>query len=158
MSVLSGCSTKNNLCRNNHLHMHRRDLRDAINSIRPPVRLLALNWSLDQRPHAEIHQICANRILARGTNHQTLHSDEHGKAHEGVLWQFLRTAQPLTDGEADAVIEMDVSDDLEHALSRVVDVLVRVLALPRPDAERVGAALASARAYRPLPRSTQPHQ
>jgi tRNA ligase len=129
--------------------MHRRDLRDAVKSMHPPVRLLALNWSLDQ-PHAEIHRICADRILARGTSHQTLHSDEQGKAHEDVLWQFLRTAQPLTDDEADTVIEMDVNDDLEHALSRAVDVLVRVLVLPRPDAERIGAALARARSYCPL--------
>lgn len=134
--------------------MHRRDLRDAVKSIHPPVRILALHWSLDQ-PHAEIHQICADRILARGTNHQTLHSDEQGKAHEDVLWQFLRTAEPLIDGEADTVIEMDISDDLENALSRTVEVLVRVLALPRPDAERVGAALASARSYRPLRTNTR---
>lgn len=134
--------------KNNHLHMHRRDLRDAVKGMYPPVRLLALNWSLDQ-PHAEIHRICADRILARGTNHQTLHGDEQGKAHESVLWQFLRTTEPLAEGEADTVIEMDVREDLEHALARAVDAVVRVLGLPRPDAERVGAALARARGYRP---------
>jgi tRNA ligase len=129
--------------------MHRRELRDAVKRTHPPVRLLALNWSLDQ-PHAEIHRICADRIMGRGTDHQTLRADEQGKAHEGVLWQFLRTTEPLVDGEADAVIEMDVREDLEHALSRAVDAVVRVLGLPRPDAERVGAALATARGYRPL--------
>ena len=137
--------------------MHRRDLRDAVKGMHPPVRLLALNWSLDQ-PHAEIHRICANRILARGTNHQTLHGDEQGKAHEGVLWQFLRTTKPLADGEADAVIEMDVREDLEHALSRAVDAVVRVLELPRPDAECVGAALARARGYSPLRTDAQSQQ
>ena len=134
--------------------MHRRELRDAVKGIHPPVRLLALHWSLDQ-PHAEIHRICADRILARGMNHQTLHSDGQGRAHEGILWQFLRTAEPLTDGEADTVIEMNVNDDPEKALSRVVDVLVRILALPSPDAERIGAALASARSYRPLRTNTR---
>ncbi len=130
--------------KNNHLRMHRRALRDAVKGMHPPVRLLALYWSLDQ-PHAKTHRICADRILARGTNHQTLHGDEKGKAHESVLWQFLRTTEPLADGEADTVIEMDVQDDLEHALLRAVDAVVRVLGLPRPDAERVGAALARAR-------------
>jgi tRNA ligase len=134
--------------KNNHLHMHRRDLRDAVKGMQPPVRLLAFNWSLDL-PHAEIHRICADRILARGANHQTLHGDEHSKAHESVVWQFLHTTEPLADDEADTVIEMDVRDDLEHALSRAVDAIVRVLELPRPDAERVGAALAMARGYRP---------
>jgi tRNA ligase len=127
--------------RNNHLHMHRRDLRDAVKGTHPPVRLLALNWSLDL-PHAEIHRICADRILARGANHQTLHGDENSKAHESVIWQFLHTTEPLADDEADTVIEMDVREDLEHALSRAIDAVVRVLGLPRPDAERVGAALA----------------
>ncbi|KAH9027202.1 tRNA ligase kinase domain-containing protein [Lactarius hengduanensis] len=130
--------------KNNHLHMHRRALRDAVKGTHPPVRLLALHWPLDQ-PHTETHRICADRILLRGTNHQTLHADQRGKAHESVLWQFLRTTEPLADGEADMVIEMDVREDLEHALSRAIDAVVRVLGLPLPDPERVGAALARAR-------------
>ena len=35
---------------------------------------------------------------------------------------------------------MDVREDFEHALERAVDAVVRVLGLPRPDAELVGAA------------------
>jgi tRNA ligase len=138
--------------------MHRRELRDAVRSTRPPVHLLALNWSLDDQPHAETHRICADRIMARGTNHQTLHGDSQGKAHEGILWQFLRTTEPLADGEADTVIEMDVREDLEHALSRAIDAVVRVLGLPRPDAERIGAALVKACGYRPLRTEAQQRQ
>ncbi|KAH9961179.1 RNA ligase-domain-containing protein [Russula compacta] len=134
--------------KNNHLRQHREDLRDAIKAMHPPVRLLALNWSLDQ-PHAAIHRICADRVLARGANHQTLHGDITSKSHEDVLWQFLRSAQPLNDDEADATVEMDIGDDLEHSLARAIDGVVRVLGLPRPDAERVGAALAKARGYKP---------
>lgn len=136
--------------RNNHLRKHREDLRDATKSMHPPVRLLALNWTLD-RPLSEIHRTLADRILARGANHQTLHGDAAAKSHEDVLWQFLRESEPLgdDDGEADATIEMDVSEDLERALARAIDGIVRVLALPRPDMERVGTALAKARAYKP---------
>jgi len=97
--------------KNNHLHMHRRELRDTVKDTRPPVRLLALHWSLDQ-PHAEIHRICAARILGRGANHQSLHGDERGKKHEGILWQFLRSTERLTDGEADSVVEMDVREGM----------------------------------------------
>jgi tRNA ligase len=116
----------------------------------PPVRLLALNWSLD-RPLSKIHRTLADRILARGANHQTLHGDATGaKSHEDVLWQFLRDSEPLSDDdEADATIEMDVNEDLEQSLARAIDGIVRVLALPRPDMERVGKALAKARAYKP---------
>ena len=137
--------------------MHRQDLQDAVKNMRPPVRLLALNWSLDQ-PLAEIHRICADRILARGSNHQTLHGDEQGKAHESVLWRFLHTTEPLADSEVDTVIVMDIREDLEHALTRAVDAVVRVLDLPRPDAERVGAALASARGYRPARTDAPPEK
>ena len=114
----------------------------------PPVRLLALNWSLD-RPHAEILRICSDRILARGENHQTLHGDAIDKAHENVLWMFLKGTEPMDESEADATVEMDIGDDLEHSLARAIDGIVRVLGLPRPDAERVGAALAKVRGYKP---------
>lgn len=137
--------------RNNHLRQHREALRDAVKGMHPPVRLVALNWSLDQ-PLAVIHRICADRVLARGDNHQTLHGDITSKSHEDVLWQFLRNAEPLNDDdddEADATIEMNIGDDLEHSLARAIDGVVRVLGLPRPDAERVGVALAKARGYKP---------
>src|SRR6267142_3594776 len=38
---------------------------------------------------------------------------------------------------------------LERPLARAIDSIVRVLALPHPDMERVGMALSKARAYKP---------
>ncbi|KAH9044233.1 hypothetical protein EDB84DRAFT_1436037 [Lactarius hengduanensis] len=61
-------------------NVHRQDLRNAVKGMHPPVHLLALNWSLDQ-PHAEIHRICADHIMTRGTNHQTLHGDKQAPRH-----------------------------------------------------------------------------
>ena len=113
----------------------------------PPVRLLALNWSID-RPHAEIHRICSDRILTRGANHQTLHGDTD-KSHEDVVWMFLKGTEPLDENEADATVEMDLGEDLEHSLARAISGIVGVLGLPRPDTERVGAALAKVRGYTP---------
>jgi tRNA ligase len=69
--------------------------------------------------------------------------------HEDVVWTFLRSTEPLNETEADATIEMDIGEDLEHALARAIDGIVRELGLPRPDAERVGAALAKVRGYVP---------
>jgi tRNA ligase len=128
--------------------MHRKDLRGAVKGMHPPVRLLALNWSLD-RPYAEIHRICSDRILARGPNHQTLRGDTTDKSHEKVVSMFLKDTEPLNENEADATIEMDIGEDLEHSLARVIDGIVPELGLPRPDAERVGAALAKVRGYTP---------
>lgn len=114
----------------------------------PPVRLLALNWSLD-RPNAEVLRICSDRILARGANHQALHGDTTDKSHEDVVWSFLKGTEALDESEADATVEMDIGEDLEHSLARAIDGIVSVLGLPRPDTERVGAALSKARGYKP---------
>jgi tRNA ligase len=62
---------------------------------------------------------------------------------------FLRNTESLNESEADATIEMDIAEDLEHALARAIDGIVRELGLPRPDVERVGAALAKVRGYMP---------
>ncbi|KAI0260323.1 RNA ligase-domain-containing protein [Gloeopeniophorella convolvens] len=134
--------------KNNHLKKHRAELRDAVKDFDPPVRLLALHWPIDQ-PLAMIHRICADRILSRGANHQSLHGDAASKAHEDVLWQFLKNSEPLEDGEADATVELPIGDNLEDMLTRAVDGITRVLELPHPDAERVGGALAAARGYAP---------
>lgn len=69
-----------------------------------------------------------------------------------MLWQFLKNAEELADSEADVVATMDVEEPLEDALSRAVGVVVNNLGLPQPDVERMGQALAVARAYEPAVR------
>ncbi|KAI0030279.1 RNA ligase-domain-containing protein [Vararia minispora EC-137] len=135
--------------KNNHLRQHREQLRAAVQAFSPPVQLLALVWPLDSRPQATIHRLCADRVLARGTNHQTLHGDAAARAHEDVIWKFLHQAEELGEHEVDAMIEMDVTEDLEDALDRAVDGVVRALGLPRPTREQVGEALAAVRGYTP---------
>ena len=134
--------------RNNHLKQHREQLRDAANKFSPPARLLALNWSFDL-PLSTIHRICGDRIVARGTNHQTLHADLSARTHEEVIWQFLKNAEELEDAEADAVVSMNVEEPLEDALARAAGAVARLLGREQPDAERMGLALAAARAYEP---------
>jgi tRNA ligase len=126
---------------------HRRELRSAIANIQPPVRLVALNWSLDQPP-AMIHRICGDRVQARGENHQTLRPDER-KSHEDVIWMFIEKTEGLAEEEVDEVIDMDVAEGLDEGLSRAVDGLVRILGVRRPGDEEMGAALSVARSYAP---------
>ncbi|KAH8089916.1 RNA ligase-domain-containing protein [Cristinia sonorae] len=133
--------------KNNHLRQHRQQLRDATKNIKPPVRLMALNWSFDI-PKASIHRICSERILARGENHQALRPDDT-LTHERVLWMFLNDAKELTPDEVDVTVEMDIQEDLESALRRVVDACVETLGVPRPDAEKMGEAMAIIRQYKP---------
>ena len=130
------------------MRQHRTALRDAVRTYDPPVRLLALNWAFE-KPLTTIHRICSDRIYDRGDKHQTLHADVDGKLHELVIWQFIEQREELEEGEVDAVIEMDIDEDLEHALDRAVDGCVHMLGLEKPDQEKVGLALAAARAYDP---------
>ena len=130
------------------MRQHRTALRDVARSCDPPVRLLALNWAFEQ-PLSTIHRICSDRVYDRGEKHQTLHADVSGKSHEDVIWQFIEQREELEEHEVDAVIEMDINEDLEHALDRAVDGCVRILGLEKPDQEKVGLALAAARGYEP---------
>ncbi|EED78500.1 predicted protein [Postia placenta Mad-698-R] len=134
--------------KNNHLIQHRQQLREAVRTFKPPVRLMALNWSFDQ-PLSTIHRICGDRVLQRGENHQSLHGDPLAKSHEDVIWQFMNQAEELADEEVDVAVEMDWEETLEDALTRAVDACVRILGVPRPDQEKVGEALAIARGYAP---------
>ncbi|THH27521.1 hypothetical protein EUX98_g6660 [Antrodiella citrinella] len=133
--------------KNNHLRQHRQQLRDATKGMSPPVRLLGMNWSFDL-PQSTIHQICGDRIQIRGENHQTLRPDE-SKSYEDVLWMFLKGTEELTADEVDVTVEMDVQEDLDSSLKRAVDACVDILGVERPDAEKMGEAMAIIRGYEP---------
>ncbi|KAJ6470434.1 hypothetical protein C8R45DRAFT_1078478 [Mycena sanguinolenta] len=90
--------------RNNHLAQHRQALR----AVHLSARLL--NWPIDSQPPALVHRLCAQRIQARGANHQTLRPNDAG-LHEDVLWTFLNKAEPLAPSEVD---EMSFVDGLER--------------------------------------------
>jgi len=141
-------------CRNNHLRQHRDSLREAVAKMDPPVRLLALNWSLD-RPQATIHRICGDRVFARGDKHQTLRADTLTKAHEDVIWQFIRSSEELADQEVDVSIEMDIEDTLEQAVGRAVAACVSILGLPQPSAEEIDEAMRKAYDYVPQTKNPQ---
>ncbi|KAH9830093.1 RNA ligase-domain-containing protein [Rhodofomes roseus] len=137
--------------KNNHLAQHRQQLRNATANMKPPVRLMALNWSFDV-PLSTIHRVCADRIAERGENHQSLVAG----AHEDVVWQFLKNAEELSDDEVDVSVEMGWEESLEDGLARAVDACVRILGVQKPDQEKFGEALAVARGYRPKATAKKP--
>ncbi|KAF8555611.1 hypothetical protein OG21DRAFT_1507500 [Imleria badia] len=137
--------------KNNHLHQHREALREAVAKIHPPVRLLALNWTLDQ-PRATILRVCGDRIADRGDKHQTLRADKVGKLHEEVIWQFIQRTEELADSEVDTSIEMNIGEPLEAAVARAVDGCINILGLERPSQEQIDEAIAVAKGYAPATR------
>ncbi|KAF8804425.1 hypothetical protein BYT27DRAFT_7169897 [Phlegmacium glaucopus] len=134
--------------KNNHLKEHRQSLRDAASKFSQPVRLLALNWSLDL-PRATIHRICGDRVQERGDNHQSLRADTSTKSHEEVIWMFINSTQELTPSEVDNVIEMELGESLEDAVRRAVQGCVSVMGLEMPSDEKIQEALDVVKGYAP---------
>jgi tRNA ligase len=113
----------------------------------PTVRLLALNWSIDQPP-AIVHNLLSDRILGRGANHQTLHADTSAaRAHEEVLWMFLKQVEDLSPSDVDVVVDMDLTRTPEEMLRHAVDACVRELGLPQPSEEKIQEALVVTQRY-----------
>ena len=134
--------------RNNHLRQHRQSLRDATKKFPKRVRLLALNWSLDQ-PRATIHRICGDRVQQRGDNHQTLRADSSSKSYEDVIWMFMDSTEELTPKEVDNVVEMELGEALEDSVKRAVKGCVAVLGLEMPSDEKIQDGLNIVRGYAP---------
>ncbi|KAJ4470018.1 RNA ligase [Lentinula edodes] len=136
--------------KNNHLRQHRTQLRELTQKMIPPVRLLALNWSLASYPQSTVHRICGDRVLVRGDNHQTLRADASKfRAHEDVIWMFITQTEELAPAEVDAIIDMDLEEDFVSAVNRAVDGICKELDLPRPTPENIAKGIEKATGYRP---------
>ena len=82
-----------------------------------------------------VHQICSERIISRGANHQSLvpsFADPSVRSdHERVLWKFLNAYEELTPSEVDHSIDLELTKDskLEDMVSAAVDRLFEVKTL-----------------------------
>nr|GAT52938.1 RNA ligase [Mycena chlorophos] len=130
--------------KNNHLRQHRSALR--FTGYNPRLRLIALNWSIEGTTHADVHKICGARIASRGTNHQSLHPSENNE-HEKVIWMFINKTEPLAPVEVDEVIDMSIEDDLDEAVQRAVEGIVKILGLPMPSEKKIAEGVEKARGY-----------
>ncbi|XP_006456066.1 hypothetical protein AGABI2DRAFT_210807 [Agaricus bisporus var. bisporus H97] len=142
--------------KNNHLRQHRQQLREIANKFDPPAHLIALNWSVTDKPPAIVHQICSDRIVDRGANHQTLTPTGSSRTHlKDVLWMFLRTHEALSEVEVDECIDMEVEDDLETMVRCAVDGLWKLiggkdglLGNAKPSEEKIKEALVYVKEYK----------
>ncbi|KAF7761350.1 hypothetical protein Agabi119p4_9342 [Agaricus bisporus var. burnettii] len=139
--------------KNNHLRQHRHQLHQVAIRSKPPAKLIALNWSVVDKSPEIAHQICADRIVNRGLNHQTLVAE--GSKHENVIWKFLENGQALIEHEVDECIEMNIEDDLETMVKCAVDGLWGLIGgegglmgKEKPSEERIKEALEHVKQYR----------
>ncbi|KAG8723719.1 hypothetical protein FRC09_002057 [Ceratobasidium sp. 395] len=122
--------------RNNHT----RHLRDAVRhdlKARYDLKghIIVLHW-LFSHTTQKISDICAERIVARGDNHQTLFADSQD-SHRSYI-------EPE---ETNDVVDMEYEETLDQAVRRAVAVLCLILDSKMPVQKEITEACDIARAY-----------
>lgn len=111
--------------------------------------MIGILWDIDAQPYHRLLRICAERVVKRGDNHQTLRPDLTTEVkHEAVVGHFVRNWTPPDPAIFDEVIAVKVADSPRETLARIVDRLVVILGVPRPTDEAIDEALETAAAYR----------
>lgn len=104
---------------------------------RPRVKFLALVYTLDLLSLNALHRLLSDRILLRGSNHQSLVADTASasgcRTHEKILWRFLETYEPFGSAEGkgegdkgrgdammDVVLNLGVGLDVRGQLEKVL--------------------------------------
>ncbi|CAG8544224.1 11756_t:CDS:2 [Diversispora eburnea] len=138
--------------RNNHLINHRETLIKAVRDAFPnDVRTIAIYWDHHKYDFERISEITSERISSRGNNHQTLKA-ENPKLNE-IIWRFLNEFEPLGNHEMcnlfDHAIELDILDNTETNLMKVIEKLHSIIGIEIPSEERIKAVLKEANNYTP---------
>lgn len=161
MKNISALLEKNDVVyadRNNHLEKHYNELTHMPFDTKLgtgktlkmyDVRFIAVQWDVDELPYHRVLRVCSERVVKRGDNHQTLRPDMTVEAeHEAIVGQFLRNFTVPDPEDFERIIHVGVLDDSFAALRKVVNGLVDILGLARPDDQALSDALDSAAAYK----------
>lgn len=139
--------------RNNHIDKHYNELfklGDTDKSLRNfDVRLIAVVWDVKGEPYHRTLRTCAERVIKRGNNHQTLRPDTTPEAeHEAIVGKFLRDFTEPDEELFETVLRVKVMDAPHEVLSKLVAELVPLLDLVPPSEAQVDRALRKALEYR----------
>lgn len=124
--------------RNNHEYLHRERIMNCVREQFPKTRFVALYWSHDELPIAQIREMQIDRVKKRGNNHQNL-TPEFCPEFEFVIQKFLKGFVPLNtfvepDSQFSVVVETKVGEDSLKTVERVV----KEFAIPTLGAGGVG--------------------
>ncbi|CAG8749587.1 6379_t:CDS:2, partial [Acaulospora morrowiae] len=141
--------------RNNHLVELRKTLMNAVRGAYPNVRIVVIYWDHSDRSLNEIFQITSQRVVSRGSNHQSLTPEN--PEYEQVVWRFLKDFEPLdsnngVDDKIDNMIELNISNDIKTSLMITVEQLCSILGVKIPNEIDISNALKEATNYKPTVR------
>ncbi|CAE6427063.1 unnamed protein product [Rhizoctonia solani] len=132
--------------RNNHIRHLRDSLKEAFKEkYGDKGHIIALQWVFNDTTK-NINDICAERIAARGANHQTLHADNQD-SHRGVISQFFSSFEEVEAEEVDDIIDMEYTDTLEQSVKRAISGIAPILDLGVPEDQKINEACNVARSY-----------
>lgn len=66
-----------------------------------------------------------------------------------MLWNFIHDTQDLVPAEVDSVIDMEIEENLDDAIKRAVNGVVKVLRLQPPSEEKIAESLTAIERYSP---------
>ncbi|KAG0314332.1 hypothetical protein BGZ99_008208 [Dissophora globulifera] len=109
--------------RNNFESVHRERIMEGVRKRYPRTRFVALYWRHDKLPFNRIREIETERVIKRGSNHQSL-TPEYCPEFEGIIYKFLKDFQPLNrsvgpDSGFHYVIESNVGEDTLTMVERI---------------------------------------
>ncbi|KAG0301216.1 hypothetical protein BGZ98_008538 [Dissophora globulifera] len=109
--------------RNNFESVHRERIMEGVRKRYPKTRFVALYWRHDKLPFNRIREIETERVIKRGSNHQSL-TPEYCPEFEGIIYKFLKDFQPLNrsvgpDSGFHYVVESNVGEDTLAMVERI---------------------------------------
>ncbi|KAI9004108.1 RNA ligase-domain-containing protein [Gaertneriomyces semiglobifer] len=122
--------------KNNHYFQHRQDIIEAFRSSYPGGLVIALDWGIEKMVKdlglEQLVNICAQRVLQRGENHQSL-TPSRAKDFKQIIRSFAMKRDALdlrgpADKGIDEVIALSLTDSPEQHLKKILPTLG--LALP----------------------------
>ncbi|KAF9113084.1 hypothetical protein BGX27_002240 [Mortierella sp. AM989] len=111
--------------RNNFQYSHREKIMDAVLAEYPKTRFVAMYWSHDKLPIAQIREMAVERVKNRGSNHQCL-TPEYSPDYEGIIQSFLRSFESLNpmilpDSRFNNVVEASVGEESLTFVKRIIE-------------------------------------
>lgn len=109
---------------NNSRMQDRLEVSSLCASLRPRPKILALNWDLTSVPASAVHALCLSRLPPLPDPSPS-------------VWQYIDAYAPLLSWEADATVNLDISDDISVTVARLVAGICVFLQVPPPAESRI---------------------
>lgn len=140
--------------RNNHQRRERAQLIEDVAKVVPYARFVALHFVHERNNYDEIRTALRQRVLARGDNHQTIHTSKGAEEIIGIMEGFMHRFErvkadvPPDDG-FDLIIDLDPisssRDNLETVVSRLYSEYPKLFSgQDMPTADDMDAAIQAA--------------